>query len=99
MLAIVALVLAALLRAGAAQATVLTFDVSGGAVNFLPVPADYGAEVASTLPGGHAHAVGAEGFAPDVVVDFGASADPNSRRITGAASRRERRWFRRAPRP
>lgn len=71
MLAIVAPVLAALVCAGAAQATILTFDVSGGVVNFLPVPADYGDNVASTLQGGHAYGVGAEGFTPDVIVDFG----------------------------
>jgi hypothetical protein len=70
-LTIVAFALGALVFTGAAHATILTFDVSGGVVNFLPVPQDYGDNVASSPQGGHSYDVGGEGFTPNVVVDYG----------------------------
>jgi len=54
-----------------AGATILTFDVAGGVSDHQIMPQDYGDNVAASLQAGHAYGVGAEGFTPNVVVDYG----------------------------
>lgn len=66
--------LAACLAAGAAQATVLTFDVDNSRPNVSTgVPATYGDRVTATVQNGATYGVGAEGFTANVVVDYASS--------------------------
>lgn len=67
----------------AASATVLTFEVSGGVVNHANMPQSYGDNVAAALQGGHSYGVGAEGFTPNVVVDYGAAGEDPALWTTG----------------
>jgi hypothetical protein len=62
---------ALLLASTPVGATILTFDVAGGVTNFQNVPQDYGDNVAASPQAGHSYGVGAEGFTPNVVVDYG----------------------------
>lgn len=57
-----------------AEATVLTFDISGIS-NFQNVNQNYGDNVTATTMGGFGYGVGAEGFTPDVAVTYGTN-DP-----------------------
>lgn len=60
--------------AASVASTVLTFDVAGGAVNFAPVPEDYGDRVSESPQSGHFYGFVDDGlgFTPDVRVDYGA---------------------------
>jgi len=71
------------LAPAAASATVLTFDISGGVPNHENMPQDYGDNVAAALQGGHSYGVGAEGFTPNVVVDYGAPGEDPALWTTG----------------
>ncbi len=66
--------LAAGLAAGAAQATVLTFDVDNSKPNVsVNMPQTYGDRVVATVQGGATYGLGAEGFTGNVVVDYAGS--------------------------
>lgn len=66
--------LAAGLAAGAAQATVLTFDVDNSKPNVsVAMPQAYGDRVTAAVQGGASYGVGAEGFTGNVVVDYAGS--------------------------
>jgi len=67
----------------AASATVLTFDVSGGVSNHGNMPQGYGDNVAASPQAGHSYGVGAEGFTPNVVVDYGALGEDPALWTTG----------------
>jgi hypothetical protein len=67
----------------AASATVLTFNVSGGVGNHANIQQSYGDNVAAVLQGGHSYGVGAEGFTPNVVVDYGAAGEDPALWTTG----------------
>lgn len=71
------------LTPAAATATVLTFDISGGVSNHENQPQSYGDNVAAALQGGHSYGVGAEGFTPNVVVDYGAPGEDPALWTTG----------------
>lgn len=59
------------LAPAAANATILLFDVDGGVTNHDNMHQTYGDNVAAAVQAGHAYGVGAEGFTPNVVVDYG----------------------------
>lgn len=68
----------------AADATILTFDVSGGVTNFANIPQTYGDNVAASPDGlGHSYGVGAEGFTPNVVVEYGTAGEDPALWTTG----------------
>ena len=80
----VAALSAAGLWAFTANATILTFDVSGGVTNFANIPQSYGDNVAMTPDGlGHSYGVGAEGFTPNVVVEYGTAGEDPALWTTG----------------
>lgn len=62
------------LAAGAAQATVLTFDVDNSKPTAsVSMPQTYGDRVVAAVQGGATYGVGAEGFTGNVVVDYAGS--------------------------
>jgi len=69
----IVLVLALQIPAAAPASTILTFDVSGGVTNFIPVPEDYGDNVAGSPQAGHSYGFVDDGlgFTPDVVAAYG----------------------------
>lgn len=66
-----------------AGATVLTFDVAGGVSNHANIAQSYGDNVAGSPQGGHSYGVGAEGFTPNVVVDYGSAGEDPALWTTG----------------
>jgi len=58
-----------------AEATVLTFDITGIG-NFQSVNQNYGDNVTATTMGGFSYGVGAEGFTPNVAATYGTN-DPS----------------------
>ena len=71
------------LAPASAGATVLTFDVSGGVSNHANIAQTYGDNVAAALQAGHSYGVGAEGFTPNVAVDYGATGEDPALWTTG----------------
>lgn len=66
--------LAAALGSGAAQATVLTFDVDNSKPNLnISMPQTYGDRVAAAVQNGASYGVGAEGFTSNVVAAYASS--------------------------
>ena len=64
----------AMVMSGTAQATILTFndDVGGPvAANGVNIPSAYGDNVTALTQGGFGYGVGAEGFTPNVTVEWG----------------------------
>ncbi len=70
----IALLCGALAVGANAEATILTFDISGIS-NFQSVNQSYGDNVTATTMGGVGYGVGAEGFTPNVAVTYGTN-DP-----------------------
>lgn len=71
---VAAAALAGGLAAGAAQATVLTFDVDNSKPNAsVAMIQTYGDRVTAAVQGGASYGVGAEGFTGNVVVDYAGS--------------------------
>lgn len=71
-----ALALAAVLTAGAADATVLTFDIDNTKPNnSLSMSQAYGDRVAAEVQDNATYGVGAEGFTPNVLVSYGVPAN------------------------
>jgi hypothetical protein len=69
---------AACVAASSAQATVLTFDTDITNPLSMPLSQDYGDRVSAALQGVMSYGVGAEGFTPNVLVEYrgnGSSAD------------------------
>jgi len=66
--------LAALSVFGSANATIMTFDITGIS-NFQNVNQSYGDNVTATTMGGFGYGVGAEGFTPNVTAEYG-TGDP-----------------------
>lgn len=71
------------LSPGAASATVLTFDVSGGVSDFANIPQNYGDNVTGSPLAGHSYGVGAEGYTPNVTVSYGAPGEDPALWTTG----------------
>lgn len=68
----------------AANATILTFNVSGGVTNFQNMSQTYGDNVAAAIDGlGHSYGVGAEGFTPNVVLAYGSPGEDPALWTTG----------------
>ncbi len=73
----------ACVAATSAQATVLTFDTDITNPAVIPLDQGYGDRVAAMLQGTALYGVGAEGFTPNVVVEYrGNGASPNFNRWT-----------------
>ena len=71
------------LAPAAANATILTFDVSGGVSNFQNMPQTYGDNVTGSPLAGHSYGFGAEGATPDVTVEYGAPGEDPALWTTG----------------
>ncbi|MDZ4372891.1 MAG: PEPxxWA-CTERM sorting domain-containing protein [Phenylobacterium sp.] len=68
----------------AAQATILTFDIADGVSNFENMPQTYGDNVSAAIDGlGHSYGVGAEGYTPNVTVDYGTPGEDPALWTTG----------------
>ena len=73
----------ACVAASSAHATVLTFDTDITNLGVIPLDQGYGDRVAAALQGTALYGVGAEGFTPNVVVEYrGNGAVPNFQRWT-----------------
>lgn len=79
-------VAAVALMPAAANATILTFDVSGGVSDFEAMHQSYGDDVAGSPQSGHTYGVGVEGFTPNVVVDYGTPGEHPALWTTGYGS-------------
>jgi hypothetical protein len=80
----IAAIFAASLFASTASATILTFDVAGGVTNFANINQTYGDNVSASPDGaGHSYGVGAEGFTPNVTVEYGTPGEDPALWTTG----------------
>jgi hypothetical protein len=67
-----------------AFATTLTFDIAGGVSDHENIPQTYGDAVSASPDGlGHSYGVGAEGFTPNVTVEYGTTGEDPALWTTG----------------